>query len=397
MSSPTLWLARHRLALALPMVVALTFIAQPVAAGNPQADVNAANQALKNAQSHAGSADQELATAQSQLAAVTAQLAALQQKIQQLDATVAVDSASYARLRVQLDSDRQHLAQFVRQSYENGGQEAELVYIISASDIAGAIQRKVQLDHVATAAQDLVNRIVGEATLAASTLAHDNAARAQLAVAENQANTTEALVAVQEEQVREADANAHAQVQQAAAQLTAAQKTLAAQQAAQAAALARARQSNVIFTPVSGAAFTVDTDLTKPSGETADRINQFLQGTALEGLGASFMRAEATYHVSARYFVAHAILESDWGASAIAQDKHNLFGFNADDRNPYSDASTFSSFDACIQYVAQFVASNYLSPSGPFFHGPTLRGMNVDYASDPNWADKIASIARTIP
>ena len=109
------------------------------------------------------------------------------------------------------------------------------------------------------------------------------------------------------------------------------------------------------------------------------------------------MRAEQTLHVSARYFVAHAILESAWGASAIAQDKHNLFGFNADDRNPYQDATTFSSFDACIQYVAQFVAVNYLSPNGRYYHGPTLRGMNVKYASDPNWATKIASIADTLP
>jgi beta-N-acetylglucosaminidase len=47
--------------------------------------------------------------------------------------------------------------------------------------------------------------------------------------------------------------------------------------------------------------------------------------------------------------------------------------------------------------VAQFIATNYLSPTGGFYHGPTLRGMNVDYASDPNWAEKIASIADTIP
>ena len=73
------------------------------------------------------------------------------------------------------------------------------------------------------------------------------------------------------------------------------------------------------------------------------------------------------------------------------------FGFNADDRNPYQDATTFSSFDACIQYVAQFVAVNYLSANGRYYHGPTLRGMNVKYASDPNWATKIASIADTLP
>ena len=148
---------------------------------------------------------------------------------------------------------------------------------------------------------------------------------------------------------------------------------------------------------VPGPLFTVDTNLTLPSGETAASLDQFLSGSALAGLGASFMKAESTYHVSARYFVAHAILESGWGTSAIAQFKHNLFGFGADDANPSGDAMTFTSFDACIQYVAQFIATNYLTVGGQFYHGPTLRGMNVDYASDPNWAEKIASIADTIP
>ena len=217
---------------------------------------------------------------------------------------------------------------------------------------------------------------------------------------QQQEHTTQALVAVQEEQVASADAAAHqaanaAQNQLAAAksQLTAAQKELAAKMAS----LAAARARGVIYSPVPGVDFTVDTDLTRPSGETSDRINNFLQGTSMAGLGGSFMQAEHAFHVSARYFVAHAILESDWGNSAIAQDKHNLFGFGADDANPYKDAKSFPSFDACIQYVAQFIQVHYLAPNGSYYHGPTLRGMNVDYASDPNWADKIASIARTIP
>ena len=163
------------------------------------------------------------------------------------------------------------------------------------------------------------------------------------------------------------------------------------------AALAAARARGTIYPAVPGPLFTVDTNLTLPSGETAASVDQFLSGSALAGLGASFMRAEATYHVNARYFVAHAILESGWGSSSLAQFKHNLFGFGANDRNPYGDAMSFPSFDACIQFVAQFIQSNYLTPGGRFYHGPTLRGMNVDYASDPNWAEKIASIADTIP
>ena len=49
---------------------------------------------------------------------------------------------------------------------------------------------------------------------------------------------------------------------------------------------------------------------------------------------------------------------------------------------------SFSSFSACILWVANVVKINYLTPGGAYYHGPTLRGMNVDYASDPNWAVK---------
>lgn len=387
MQSTSLWLARHRVALASPLVGMLMFIAQPAAAsGDPAGDVNSANQNLHNAQAQASSADAALRNARAQLAAATARLADLEQRISSLDATITGDTASLNTLQQQLAADRGHLATYLRQTYEQGGSEADLVYIISASDIAQAIQRKVQVDHVATAAQELVDRINDDTRRAAATLAQDNAARQQLAAADEQAQTTRAVIAVQEEQVQMADVAAHHVVQQAEAQLSAAE-----------AALAAARAAGTVYQPIAGPVFTEDTDLTQPSGESATRINAFLQGTAMAGLGDSFMHAEQQFHVSARYFVAHAILESDWGSSAIAQDKHNLFGFNANDSNPYGDATSFATFDACIQYVANFVATHYLSPSGAFYHGPTLRGMNVDYATDPGWAAKIATIARTIP
>ena len=109
------------------------------------------------------------------------------------------------------------------------------------------------------------------------------------------------------------------------------------------------------------------------------------------------MAAEHIHHVSARYLVAHAIEESAWGTSQIAQVKHNLFGFGADDAHPFQDAVSYPSFAACIDTVSAYIGANYLSPSGRYYHGPTLRGMNVNYASDPSWAANIAAIAATIP
>jgi beta-N-acetylglucosaminidase len=392
MRLPRFPFARHRLALALPFALALTLIAAPAVAG-PTPGVTAAQQAAaaaakdaQNAKDAANNADQALALARSALAAANAHLAQINAQISALNVTIAADTATLRTVDAQLDADRGHLSAYLRQSYESGGSQAMLAYIISANTIAAAIQRDVQVNEISSASQQLVARIGAEEQKASSTLAQHTADLRQLAAEEEQGRTEEAIIKVQTQTLLQADITAHAHVSQA-------QKALAAAVAA----LAAARARDAIYPPVAGPLFTVDTDLTIPSGETAASLDQFLAGSVLAGLGASFMQAETTYHVSARYFVAHAILESGWGTSAIAHYKYNLFGFGADDANPYGDAMTFTSFDACIQYVAQFIETNYLTAAGKFYHGRTLRGMNVDYASDPNWAEKIASIADTIP
>jgi flagellum-specific peptidoglycan hydrolase FlgJ len=393
MRLPRFSFAHHRLALALPFALALALIAAPAAAGPTPPPLTAAQQAAaaaakdaQNAKDAANNADTALSLARAALAAANAHLAVLNTQISALNATIAADGAILRTVNAELAADRGHLAAYIRQSYESGGTQAMLAYIISANTIAAAIQREVQVNQISSASQQLVARIASEEQKASTTLAQHTADLAQLAAEQEQSRTEQAIIKVQTQNLLLADITAHAHVSQA-------QKALA--QAV--ASLAAARARNAIYQAVPGPLFTVDTNLTLPSGETAASLNQFLNGSALAGLGASFMQAETTYHVSARYFVAHAILESGWGTSAIAQYKHNLFGFGADDANPYVDATTFASFDACIQYVAQFIATNYLTVGGQFYHGPTLRGMNVDYASDPNWAEKIASIADTIP
>jgi beta-N-acetylglucosaminidase len=385
-------LARRRLVLVLPLALALTLIAVPVVAGPTpgvsaaQQAANAAKQDAQNAKDAAKNADTALGQAKAALAAANAHLLVLNGQISALKATIAADAATLKTVNAELASDRGHLAAYLRQSYMSGGSQAMLAYVISANSIAGAIQRDVQVNEISTASGQLVLRIAAEEAKAASTLAQDDSALKALASAQEQARTAQVIIKVQEQNLLLADIAAHRQVSQAQKALTAA-----------VAALAAARARDAVYQPIPGPLFTVDTNLTLPSGETAASLDQFLAGSALAGLGASFMHAEATYHVSARYFVAHAILESAWGQSTLAQYKHNLFGFGANDANPYGDAATFPSFDACIQYVAQFIEANYLTVGGAFYHGPTLRGMNVDYASDPNWAEKIASIADTIP
>lgn len=141
----------------------------------------------------------------------------------------------------------------------------------------------------------------------------------------------------------------------------------------------------------------LELDLKKPSGLTAGQINYFLKNCPLAGLGQSFIDNEKNNQVNARYFCAHAIHESGWGRSRIAQDKNNLFGFGAYDRDPYNNAYSYSSKAACIDSVGRYIAKHYLTPGGQYYNGPTLPGMNVRYATDKLWAEKIARLMCQMP
>lgn len=363
---------------------------------DPNSDVDAARKKLAEAQKKTAAAKATADADAIALASAQARLATLQAKVVALEAEVGRDQAQLAALRLQIARDKSQLAAFIRGSYESGGRDALIAYVFSASTISTAMQRTAEVSSITSAGQRLLDRISAEEAQAQQVLAAASAAKVGADAAKAQMATQTAIIADAATQssldLVQAAGDA-AQIQQ---QLNVAVKEAKAFDAA-AQLLAEARAHGTIFAPIDGPVFTVDTDLTKPSGENVDTLNGYLKGTALEGLGQSFVNAEKAYKVSARYLVAHAIEESSWGTSDVARDKHNLFGYGADDSDPYNHAMAFASFDACIQFVAKAVATDYLTPSGKFYHGPTLHGMNVNYASDPYWSQKIARIARTIP
>src|SRR5579863_1812327 len=199
MRHPRFPFAHPRLAAALPFALLLTLIAAPVAADPPgvtgaQQAANAAKSAEQNAKDAANNADTALLQAKAALAAANAHLLALNTQITALNVTIASDTSTLATVNDELATDRGHLAAYLRQSYESGGSEAMLAYIISANTIAGAIQRDVEVNEISTASGQLVARIGNEEAKAASTLSNDDAALASLASAEEQAKTVQAVI-----------------------------------------------------------------------------------------------------------------------------------------------------------------------------------------------------------
>ena len=141
-------------------------------------------------------------------------------------------------------------------------------------------------------------------------------------------------------------------------------------------------------------------DLRKPSNYTAEELDKVyslmnIKGSRLAGKGAIFKEAEERYQINALYLIAHSAIESSWGRSQIAKDKNNFFGIAAYDTTPYDSAKSFDDVDKGILGAAKWIRENYID-NGRTYLGNKASGMNVLYASDPYWGEKIASIMMRI-
>ncbi len=152
----------------------------------------------------------------------------------------------------------------------------------------------------------------------------------------------------------------------------------------------------------------IDMDLSVPSGLTLSDFKTVLSGNLsdknkiFEQNAEVFYNAEQKYNINGIFLAAVGIHESAWGTSRLAMDKNNLFGFNANDRDPYNLATTFNDYENAIYAVAEALSTKYLHTtgtlindsivaSGAYYNGTTLKSVNIRYASDEGWADKVFS------
>jgi hypothetical protein len=147
-----------------------------------------------------------------------------------------------------------------------------------------------------------------------------------------------------------------------------------------------------------GGPITLDTNLLSKSGVSAWAIDEYLKATtSLPPLGRAFIGAEKKYGVNARFLLAAALHESGWGTSYISRVKHNLFGYNAYDRDPLRHATAFATYAASIDKTAKFMKAAYLTRGGRWWGGqPTLRSMQQFWSSSHRWGVGVSRIATSI-
>ena len=150
----------------------------------------------------------------------------------------------------------------------------------------------------------------------------------------------------------------------------------------------------------------IDIDLSVPSGLTLSDYktvftNNFSDKNKIFEQNAEvFYNAEQKYKINGIFLAAIGIHESAWGTSGLATNKNNLFGYTAYDRDPYNSATAFTSYEDAINTVAEALSKRYLHPAGTsitdgviatgvYFNGTTAKSVNIKYASDEGWAEKV--------
>lgn len=148
--------------------------------------------------------------------------------------------------------------------------------------------------------------------------------------------------------------------------------------------------------------------LNKKSGLTVDDFKKILSNNendkykVFQDNAEYFYYIEQQYNINGVFVAAIGIHESAWGTSKLAQNKKNLFGYGAYDRNAYSSAYKYDEYSASIDMIARVLTKHYLNPKGTkiydgetatgrFYYGSTIKAVNTKYATDKNWENAVYS------
>lgn len=154
---------------------------------------------------------------------------------------------------------------------------------------------------------------------------------------------------------------------------------------------------------------SINMRLNKPSGFTREDYKKVFKDNSndrykiFEENAETFYELEEKYNINGLFVAAIGIHESNWGTSNIAVQKKNLFGYGSYDSDPYNGSYLFESYQYGIETVAKTLVKNYLNPAGTaiydgetatgaYYNGPNIEAVNVRYASDQNWSNRIFEI-----
>ena len=116
----------------------------------------------------------------------------------------------------------------------------------------------------------------------------------------------------------------------------------------------------------------------------------------LYGSGTFFYNSQQVYGANAILSLSLSRNETANGTSSLAIRKNNGFGLNAVDSNPYQAANWYATYPYSITgFARDWITYRYAKATHSLYFGPQYGnkaiGMNVKYASDIYWSEKMAS------
>lgn len=117
-------------------------------------------------------------------------------------------------------------------------------------------------------------------------------------------------------------------------------------------------------------------------------INHMGVSSQFKNRGYAFIKASKASGLNPIYILAHAAVESGWGSSYMAVNRHNYFGINCVDSNPDLGYTMGDGVEEGIVNGAVWISNNFYKNGYT-----TLQSMkDGNYATDPQWAYKISNI-----
>lgn len=137
-------------------------------------------------------------------------------------------------------------------------------------------------------------------------------------------------------------------------------------------------------------------NLLSPSGATINKLKYALEGTGLEGLEESYIKAEKEEGINALFLVSLTAEESGWGTSNRAIKQNNLSGFEVYSKD--SKGAYFNSKEESILTTAKLLKNHYLTPGGQHYYGYSIYDVNKKYCTTGgiSWSKNISSIANSL-
>jgi beta-N-acetylglucosaminidase len=151
-------------------------------------------------------------------------------------------------------------------------------------------------------------------------------------------------------------------------------------------------------------------DVTKISNLTSAQLIGILSakgGNAKNFIpyASGLITAEHKYNVNVFFLIGVEALESGWITSRVSRNCNNLGGVCASSAHPSNGCGSnsncsfayFTSVNNFIDYHANMLHSNYLTPGGSYYHGTSPQAVVTNYCPGcSSWPSNVISIANSL-